>query len=328
MSISQDPEAKKTPGSSSSSVNTLNSNSTIDIVLDVSTELAYQLATAVLKESIKKAVKEILNKEKFPKPSSRLRRIAEPSMTSYLNLYNNHRSVLTPDKVRRLEQKMADIRNYSQVISDDLKILIVDKSRGITQNQANQLKLKVMECLDQWVTVNPDQEIPRFLDATYALNCLKVVCANAYTVDWLKNVITSLNTPWEGAQLEATLMSTYSTYLTVPKKRSPKFRQKECRVKFAIPKTEKKVSFDEIKKRLEMCNPPMKTDGWKELNKDERDKSTIYYVSINNECLKAIETKGNRLFYLLGTIKIARLNENEEIACDRTCKEKEKIKFK
>lgn len=395
MSTSKNPPSNTTV--------TTNSNSTVDlnVVVDIATQIANELATTVVKETIKKAVKEIQIQEKFPKPSIRLQRIAEPSMTSYLNLYNNHRSVLKPDKILRLEEKLSDIRKYSQVISDELKILIVDKINGITQSQGTQLQMKVMESLEAYVATNPDKEIPKFLETSYSFKCVKMVCADQFTVKWLTDIITGLSPPpWQGARLEVTQMSMYSIYSApAPSKRAIKMRPREVRVKFGIPNVVAvvdpsamtytstssttttgqaaatsqapttgqvpataqgattgqvppagqaqtatattqpsatgqrtltaaapiKVPFDEVKKRIAMCNPPIKTDSWKELMTEEKNKLTMYYVVINSDCLEEIRNNGNRLFYLLGTIKILPLNETDQIACNAVLNKKNKL---
>lgn len=282
-----------------------------DPVVSQLESLAKNIATEVVQTTIKKTVKEIITKEKFPQPSKRLQRIAEPSMTSYVNLYNNYRNVLKPEKVLRIEEKMADLRKYSQVISDDLKILIVDKVNGINQNQAEQLQIKIMECLDSYVNSNSKQ-IPRFLETSYAFKCVKFVCADEFTVSWLKDIIGHLSPPpWKGARLEVTLMSAYSIFSSMSQKRQPK--SKEGRIKFVIPITTKKVEFVEVAKRIEMCNPPIKANSWKKLKEEIGRNGTLYYVSIDNDCLKEIRKKEDRLFYLLGTIKITILDENEVI---------------
>lgn len=266
-----------------------------------------------MKDTIRKAIKEIVTKERFPPPSTRLQRIAEPSMTSYVNLYNNYRNVLHPEKVLRLEEKMSDMRKYSQMIRDDLKILIVDKVNGISQQQAQLLQLKIMEYLDNYINTNPEK-VPRFLETAYTFRCIKIVCADEFTLKWLKQIIVNLSPPpWKGARLEVTLMSSYSMLSTMSRKQSSyKPKPKEGQVRFIIPTTTK-VEFAEVAKRIGMCNPPIKTDSWKKLKEEKMKNSTVYYVSMSNDCIDEIRSKGNRLFYLLGSIKIKTLNENEVI---------------
>lgn len=222
---------------SQTTVNT-NSSSTVnlDVVVDIATTIASELATKVVDETVKKAVKQIERQEKFPQPSTRLQRIAEPSMTSYVNLYNNHRSVLKPDKVHRLEQKVADIRKYSEIISDDLKVLIVDKANGITQSQASILQNKIKESLETYVAANKDKEVPRFLETSYAFMCVKVVCANEFTVQWLTDIISKLQPPpWTGAKLQVTVESSYSMFSAVSTRRAVKPKPRPGRIKFAVP---------------------------------------------------------------------------------------------
>lgn len=287
--------------------------------------IAKELATEIIKDTIRKALKEIVTKERFPPPSDRLQRIAEPSMISMANLYKNYRNVLNPEKVLRLEEKMSDLRKYSQTIRDDLKILIVDNISGITQQQAEQLQMKIMEYLDNYVKTNPEK-IPKFLESSYTFRCLKIVCADEFTLKWLKQFIVNLSPqPWKGAQLEVTLMSSYSILSTISMKHSTKQRSKEVRVKFVIPTTIKKVEFAEVVTRLQLCNPPIKTDNWKKLKEEGVKNGTLYYVSMSNDSFEEIKNRGYRLFYLLGSIKITVLNENEVIDC-RTTSESTNVK--
>lgn len=87
-----------------------------------------------------------------------------------------------------------------------------------------------------------------------------------------------------------------------------------------------KLTYAEVAKRIEMCNPPLKTEHWEELLSEEKNKHTIFYVAVKKESLEEIRKRGNRLFYLLGTVKILPLNEMEEIACNKAVKEKNKSK--
>lgn len=282
----------------------------IDIAKTVQTVVA-EIATTVVAETVKQVVKDIHVKERFPQPSKRLQRIAQPNMTSYISLYNNHRNVLKPAKIREIEEKMADIRKYSKVIADDLKVLIVDKINGIDQKQAQKLQMKIMESLETTVAVEKSDQFPRFLETSYDHKCIKIVCADEFTVKWLKDMIAKLPPSRTGAKLEVTTMSFYLNPSTKPKK-PYKLKPKVGRVKFFIP-TKKKVDFEEVIKRIEVCNQPIQTDSWKKLKEETTGKGIWYYVSMSKQSLDEIRNKNFSLFYLLGTIKIIPLNEDEEI---------------
>lgn len=326
--------------------------STLDLAaLDVVKSLAVGLAKKVVNEAIVKVVKEILVREKFPQPSTHLQRLAEPSMKSYINLYNDHRRVLKPERLLRVEQKLSDMHKYSQVIADHLKVLIVDRMNGITASQGSQLKIAIMQCLEKHVGANQNKPVPRFLETSYNFKCLKVVCADEESLQWLKEKVPPLK-PWPGARLEVALMSKYSVYSTVSTKRKPKAMPNEGvgRLKFAIPNSSaataaggkapvaanganapagtsgtdpaaaaaaaaaEAAEFDEISKQIELHNTPMKVAGWKELRREDKGPYTIYFVSMENDCIEEIKKKGNRLFYKLGTIKVAPWNQNDELA--------------
>lgn len=303
--------------------------SSIDLAdFDIGAALAIGLAQKVLKEAVVKVVKEVVQKEKFPQPSANLQRLAEPSMKSYINLYNDHRSVLKPDKLLRLEQKLSDMQKYSQIISDDLKVLIVDKIKGITASQASLLQIEIMQCLEKYIGANQDKPVPNFLETSYNFKCVKVVCADENSLNWLKQTVPPL-TPWPGARLEVTLMSKYSVYSTVSRKRTAKTMPTEGvglgRLKFAIPNSNVTKAttgqnapaavdtFTEIAKQIELRNAPIKVKDWKELHREDKGAYTIYFVSMDLDCIEELRKKGNRLFYKLGTIKVAPWNKNDEL---------------
>lgn len=320
--------------------------STIDVsLIDVVQKFATGIAQKVINETVTKAVKEVVQREKFPPASTRLQRMAEPSMKSYINLYNDHRSVLRPDKLLRLEQKLADMQKYSQVISDDLKVLIVDKVNGITASQGRTLQIAIMQSLEAEVNQIPnvpDRIIPKFLETSYHFKCLKVVCADVHSLNWLKQTVATLK-PWNEARLEVTFMSTYSVYSTVSQKRTPKSTPNEGRIKFAIPNSSvittaaggpalkggpPAVTFLDITKHLALHNTPVKVDSWKELYKDDKGAYTLYFVSMDLESIEEIRKKGNRLFYKLGTLKVAPLNQNDEIAYKKKISDERKAAAK
>lgn len=83
-------------------------------------------------------------------------------------------------------------------------------------------------------------------------------------------------------------------------------------MKFFIPTHNKQLDFDGVLQRIEASNPPIETNAWKKLEEKSTSNGTFNYVSISNHCLKQIRNKGDRLFYLLGTVKINTLTENEK----------------
>lgn len=293
-----------------------------DVAKEVAKQVAKEVANSVVKNAVKNAMKEVDIIEKFPPTSSRLQQISQPSMISYINLYNNHRHVLKPEKVLRLKETITDFRKYSQVISDNLKVLIVDKSKGLDQNQASQLQMQIMENLENFVAAKTG-EVPKFLDSACIFQSLKIVCADEFTVDWLKKQITTINKtpPWERLQVKR--MSSYINLANRSKKLIlAKPKPPEPKVKFVIPINVKKAEFDEIIKRIAIRNPPIKTEGWTKLKEEATPKGTMYYASISNDSMKEIKNKDFRLFYMLGTIKIDLLTDVEISACENKTEKK------
>lgn len=344
-----------------------------DVAKRVAQMIAKEIARTVVKETIRKAVKEADIKEKFPQPSERLQKISEASAIKYVSLYNNYGNVLKPEKKLQLEETIADIRKYSHIIADDYKVLVVDQFNGINRNQAAQLQMKIMECVESYVNANcianpetpanpaappntaartstitpapappntasstnlgtntmPETnaaqvqitkvEYPRFLEMSYVFKCLKIVCVDEFTVKWLKNIIGHLSpSPWKGARLEVTPMSTYSMTSTVLtstmlNKRTPEQKQQDGRAKFFVPHSKQKLEFDDIMKRIQMCNPSITTDSWTNLKEETVTNGTVYYVSISNDCLKEIRNLNCRLFYFIGILKIVLLDDNVRI---------------
>lgn len=360
------PASENGPGEpdSISIISKVNDTDTVakDVAKKVAKMIAKEVARTLVKETIRKAVKEADIKEKFPQPSERLQKISEASAIKYVSLYNTYSNVLQPEKKLQLEETIADIRKYSHTIADDYKILVVDQFNGINRNQAAQLQMKIMECVESYVnsnsiaktaappntaarastitpapappntgnnantasstnlvTTNTKVEYPRFLEMSYVFKCLKIVCVDDFTVKWLKNIIGHLSpSPWKGARLEVTPMSTYSMTSTILtstmlNKRTPEQKQTDGRAKFFVPHTTQNLEFDDIIKRIEMCNPSITTDSWKNLQEETVANGTVYYVSISNDCLKEIRNLNCRLFYFIGILKIVLLDDNVQI---------------
>lgn len=344
---------------------------TTRMAIDVAKVIAKDVAKIVVKESMKKAVKEADVETKFPPPSERLQRIAAPNAISYVSLYNNYSNVLKPEKKLHLEEKISDIRKYSQVIADEWKILIVDKTNGINRNQAAQLQMKIMECVNSYVATAappatspiasnvtapppspappqpskllsrqlstsstqpptdptnanapaPNPQVPRLLEMTYVFKCLKVVCIDEFTVNWLKNIVANLSPPpWKGAKLEVTSMSFYSTASTLTStmlnNRAPKTNQTEGLAKFFIPHTAQKLNFNEIVQRIDLCNATISTSSWKKYKEESDERGMLYYVAMSNDCLKEIRKLDCRLYYLIGILKIVIVRENIVVGVD------------
>lgn len=191
-------------------------------------------------------------------------------------------------------------RTIANVLSDDLKVLVVDQTNGINNDQAIELEIKLMEALDAFLETNPSTS-PTYHASSLRDGTLRLFCADTISVQWIKDVISFMPAPWEGANLEVV---DYVAPTQRPLRPQRIQTPRRPTIRFFIPNGLKKPDFATVVKKLQLQNPPIITGNWIAWKADDRGDGIFYHVSVDEEMINQIEEKECRLFYCFGKIKI------------------------
>lgn len=178
-------------------------------------------------------------------------------------------------------------KTFAEVLSDDLKVLIIDKNsiNGIDEVSAGIL------------------DVPNYHASKYLFNKIKVVCADAFSLQWLKQMVSNLPTLWEGMALDVVPLVNKTGRpkpLREPKKKLPR----RPSIKFFVPDGMKKLDFDGVVKRLAILNRTVSVSNWTMWKEEMVNNGMFYNVSVDESDIEEINKKGGRLHFYFTTIKI------------------------
>lgn len=179
-------------------------------------------------------------------------------------------------------------RTFADVVANDLKLQIINKTDGITNAQLSLIETSLMNELDKYMETLPPSA-PTFHAPSFHNGIMKLICADSFSAEWIKEVIQSMPPPWEGAALEINACEppNAKSMANVNQKRQGNIPRRPT-VRFFIPNGVKKPTFEEVAKKLQFQNKPLNTEGW------------IAWKASDIEFIKA---KMSRLFYCFSKIR-------------------------
>lgn len=203
----------------------------------------------------------------------------------------------TPNKIVKRR------KTFAEVLSDDLKVLIIDKNstNGFDEINVGILEISMLEALDLYIETDPT-EVPNYHASKYLYNNIKVVCADAFSLQWLKQMISNLPTLWEGIALDVVpLANKNGRPMSLG---DPKKKLLRPSIKFFVPDGMKKLDFDGVAKRLAILNRTVSVKNWEMWKKEVVNNGMFYNVSVDESDIEEINRKGGRLHFYYTTIKI------------------------
>lgn len=207
------------------------------------------------------------------------------------------RSAQTTPNNRKLENQNKKRRTFANAASEDLTLYLVNKTDTITEDQLKLIEAQLNEELDNYIMTAPTTA-PTFRSG-FRNGILRLICTDAFSAEWFKNVVKNMPPLWNGAKLEldANDPSTNAGNRGTPIPRRPTIR-------FFIPTGIKQPTPEEVLTKLQFQNNPLETDNWIVWKADEKEDGKFYHVSVDENDIEIIRAKKGRLFYYYGSIKI------------------------
>ncbi|KAJ6649469.1 hypothetical protein Bhyg_04705 [Pseudolycoriella hygida] len=154
-------------------------------------------------------------------------------------------------------------KTYSDVLTDDLILHLLDESGDIDEEKAG-------------------------------FGSIRMLCTSSTSASWLTKTIKDMSPPWDGALL--TVMNAKDRKNNQALTRA--MSHKRPTIRFFIPNGMMKLDFDKVKLTLKRQNPPSETSNWKTWKTEERELGVFYHVLANDEDVEIISAKGSRLFFI------------------------------
>lgn len=202
-------------------------------------------------------------------------------------------------------------RTLANILSDDLKMQIINDPNGIDIDQLQTIETKLMEELDIYLATDPTSA-PTYT-SSFRNGILKMFCSDTFSVEWLKKVIDNMSPLWEGANIKCEPM--YGNSTNDIDHRNPRRNGNINRIKrqtaprrptirFFVPNGVKQPTFETVVKKLQLQNRPLDTSGWIAWRAEEKEDGMFYHVSVEESDIEVIRTKSSRLFYCFTKLKI------------------------
>lgn len=195
---------------------------------------------------------------------------------------------------------------HSRVTDANLRLQIVNNNGPIDENQIMAIETNMMKALETYLQTQPNL-IPTYHTTSLRGGIVKLVCANEFSAEWIKNIIREMPPPWEGADLIIDSIN--------PQGALRNANQKRKTIRFFIPDGLKRPSFSEATKKLQLQNQPLNTDEWIAWKMEDKGHGIFYHVTVDDNDIKLIRGNNSRLFYCFSKIKInLPRDENREAA--------------
>lgn len=78
-------------------------------------------------------------------------------------------------------------RTFADVVMDDLKILIVNKTDAITPDLLELLETSLMDELERYLATSP-VSVPTYHTSTFRFGTLKLICTDSFSAEWIKTL--------------------------------------------------------------------------------------------------------------------------------------------
>lgn len=127
---------------------------------------------------------------------------------------------------------------------------------------------------------------PQFLRTNLSAGILWMTCANQTTVDWLRRTVGTLGRLWEGADLTVV---------------DPAELPKRPRVLVFVPEPET-VQEEEVRRRLQLQNPELQTDAWRNMSRKIEKDGQLLFFSISEASMAALKRSRFKAFYKLDRV--------------------------
>lgn len=195
-------------------------------------------------------------------------------------------------------------RTFADVVTDDLKLQIINKTDEITETQLNLIETSLMSELDKHLETLPSS-VPRYHTSSFRYGILKLICSDAFSAEWIKGVIESMPPLWEGAALEISICKPpNANSMARGQQKHPSRAPRRPTIRFFVPSGIKKPTFEEVAKKLQMQNHPLNTSDWIAWKAEDKENGTFYHVSADVSAIELIRAKAGRLFYYFSKIKV------------------------
>lgn len=207
-------------------------------------------------------------------------------------------------------------KTFAEVVADDLKLLICNEPSGITSEQLMKFEVSLMLELDNYLANTPTPaSMPTFHTSSFYNGTMKLICVDNFSAEWIKQTVSHMPPPWEGAKLIVKAVEPPNRQPQVPNRRNgPMVRTRAPRrptVRFFIPSGVKKPTFEEVVKRIKAQNHPLDTSNWIAWKAEEKPDGMFYHVSVDEPNVNFIKAKDSRLFYCFSKIRICLPKESK-----------------
>lgn len=197
-------------------------------------------------------------------------------------------------------------KTFAEAVANDLKLQIHNVPNGISNDQLISIENGLMNELDKYLTTIPTPtSIPTYHTSSFYNGILKLICADTFSADWIKNVIANMPPPWEGANLEINTVGARNANPFANRQETRQRTPRRPTVRFFIPSGMSKPKFDAISKRLQLQNRPLDTSNWIAWKADEKEGGVFYHVSVDESDVEIIKASNSRLFYCFTKIKVS-----------------------
>lgn len=199
-------------------------------------------------------------------------------------------------------------RTVAEVVAEDLKLQISNNPSGIGDSHLPIIESKLMDELDKYLATNPTS-VPTFT-SSFRYGTLRMFCSDVFSAEWITRTINEMTPPWDGANITCEPINrppTSDGHLNQQRPQQQRQQRQTVRrpsIRFFIPDGVKKPTFEIAIKRLELQNPPLKTNSWIAWKAEEKSGGTFYHVSVDETDIACIKMKLNRLLYCFTRIKI------------------------